>query len=183
VSVVFVVALAVLVMVLLVLLALLLRKTVRVRRRRRRGDPRRRLLAAWQESLDFLVEAGLPEPSAMTSAEVVRATDERFGTEPAEQVRFLGDAANVAIFSPSSWVGPEQADAAWRAEAALSRSVRRRLDWRRRIGTRLRYHRVRRIAPLVGPTSWAATARTRSRSAGSRTSGRGGKHVRRRVHR
>jgi hypothetical protein len=159
--------------VIAVLAVLLARKWVRVHRRRRIGDPRRRLLGAWHESLDFLVEAGLPEVRSMTSTEVAAATAERFGGDPAAQVRFIGNAANVAIFSPTSWVGPDQADAAWRAEAELARSVRRRLDWRRRLGTRLRYHRNRRITVPVGPTSWAAAARARAAAP------RGGKHAQR----
>jgi uncharacterized integral membrane protein len=158
---------------LVVLLGLLLaRKWVRVRRRRRIADPRRRLLGAWQESLDFLVEAGLPEVRSMTSAEIAAATAEKFGGDPAAQVRFIGDAANVAIFSPSAPVGPADADAAWRAESVLTRSVRRRLDWRRRLGTRLRYHRGRRTTALVGPSSWAAAAHARA------VTPRGGKHSR-----
>jgi hypothetical protein len=163
--------------ILLVLLGMLLRKWVRVRRRRRPGDPRRRLLGAWQESLDFLIEAGLPELASMTSAEVATVTNERFGGEPAAQVRYIGDAANLAIFSPTSWVGPGEADAAWQAQAVLARTVRRRLDWRRRIGTRFRYHHTRRPAAVVGPASWTAAARARA------SAGRGGKHTRRRVKR
>ena len=149
----------------LVLLALLLaRKRVRARRRRRAGDPRRRLLGAWQESLDVLEEAGLPDLTHLTSAEVAARTNERFGGEPAAQARYIGDAANVAIFSPSSWIGPAEAEAAWRAQVVLSRSVRRRLGWRERIGAGLRYHRTRRTRPTVGPSSWTAAARARSAS-------------------
>ena len=140
--------------------ALLTRKWLRVRRRRRPRDPRRRLLGAWQESLDLLMEAGLPELTALTSAEVVAATGERFGDEPAAQVRAIGDAANLAIFAPSSPVADADADAAWRAELALARSVRRRLDWRRRVSTRIRYHSQRRGMAPTSPPSWAARTRT-----------------------
>ncbi|HVU93289.1 MAG TPA: transglutaminase domain-containing protein [Jatrophihabitans sp.] len=174
-SLVVLIAVVLAAMIVLVLLGMLLRKWTRVRRRRRPGDPRRRLLGAWHESLDFLVEAGLPEPRSMTSAEVAAATNERFGGEPAAQVRYIGDAANLAIFSPTSWVGPAEADAAWRAQAVLARTVRRRLDWRRRIGTRFRYHRNRRPTPLIAPASWTAAARARA------AAGRGGKHTHRRV--
>jgi hypothetical protein len=136
--------------------ALLARKWVRRRRRRRPGDPRRRLLGAWQESLDLLMEAGLPELRALTAAEVAEVTGERFGAEPAERVRTLGAAANVAIFSPASPIGPQDADAAWSTEVALARSVRRHLDWRRRVGTRFRYHHRRR------PLPWSARRRGRA---------------------
>lgn len=161
-----------------VTIALLARKWARRRRRRHPRDPRRRLLGAWQESLDLLMEAGLPELGTLTAAEVVEATGERFGAEPAERVRALGAAANVAIFSPASPIDAQAADAAWRDEAALARSVRRRLDWRRRVGTQFRYHRRRRVAALVSPTSWTADAR--SRASAARTKGRSkGRHRRR----
>jgi hypothetical protein len=156
----------------LIVAIMLLRKWLRVRRRRRRGDPRRRLLGAWQESLDFLQEAGLPELASLTTAEVVSVTGERFGPEPAEHVKELGEAANRAIFSPTRWVDKDQADAAWRSEAALTRIVRRRLDWPRRVSTRFRYHPNPRRAPLVGPTSWVAEARARAAAQ------RAGKHRR-----
>ncbi len=155
-------------------IALLARKWVRRRRRRGGRDPRRRLLGAWQESLDLLMEAGLPELGALTAAEVADVTGERFGSEPAERVRTLGAAANVAIFSPASRIGADDADAAWRTEVALARSVRRRLAWRRRVGTRFRYHHRRRAAALISPTSWTAGARGRATAPRSK-----GRHRRR----
>ncbi len=171
-SVLLIAALIVAALLVLLLAFLLGRKRWRVRQRRRSGDPRRRLLGAWQESLDVLVESGLPELTTLTSAEVATATDERFGGEPAAQVRYIGDAANIAIFSPTSWVGPAEADAAWRAQGVLRKTVRRRLPWRTRIGARLRYHHTKRRRPLVGPTSWAAAARARSTTVPSRRRGR-----------
>jgi hypothetical protein len=161
-SAVLLIGLAVLVAALLVAAALLLRKAARLRRRRRSRDPRRRLLAAWQESLDFLAEVGLPELGALTSAEVAAATEARFGDEPAERIRYLGEAANRAIFSPRSWIGGAEADAAWLAEAALARDIRRRLRWRPRMASRFRYHRAPRTGPSSGPASWAEAARSRA---------------------
>ena len=144
-----------------VTVALLARKWVRRRRRRRPRDPRRRLLGAWQESLDLLMEAGLPELGALTAAEVADATAGRFGPVPAERVRSLGAAANGAIFNPSAPIAPDAADAAWRDEVALARSVHRHLDWRRRVRSQFRYHRRLRAAALISPTSWTAEARAR----------------------
>ncbi|MBE7188052.1 transglutaminase domain-containing protein, partial [Jatrophihabitans endophyticus] len=112
------------------------RKWLRIRRRRRRGDPRARLLGAWQESLDVLVESGLDDPTSLTSAEVAAETERRFGGEPAAQARYLGDGANVALFSPTTWIGQAEADAAWHAQAVLRRTVRRRLGFRQRVGAR-----------------------------------------------
>jgi hypothetical protein len=167
-----IVLLVVLLVGLAVLAFLLARKQVRARRRRRLGDPRRRLLGAWQESIDVLVESGLPDLTYATSAEVAESAGQRFGGEPAAQARYIGDAANVAIFSPTSWIGPSEADAAWRAQVMLSRTVRRRLGWRERIRARLRYNRPKRATARLGPTSWAAEAHER------KTAHTRGKHAR-----
>jgi hypothetical protein len=173
------IAIAVIVLIGLVLFAvlvlcfLLARKQVRLRRRRRGGDPRRRLLGAWQESLDVLVESGLPDLTTATTAEVAQATEARFGDDPAQRVRFVGDAANVAIFSPTSWIGPEDADAAWQAQSQLTKAVRRELGLRDRFGAHLRYNQPRRAKAGAGPESWAEEAKSRS------LAGRG-KHARRR---
>jgi Transglutaminase-like superfamily len=159
-----IIVLAVLAFVALLLVLILVgRKQVRARRRRRGGDPRRRLLGAWQESIDVLVEAGLPDLTYATNAEVVAAAETRFGGDSAAPARFVGEAANVAIFSPSSWVGPADADAAWRAQALLRKTVRRRLSWRDRMGARLRYNRPHRERARLGPASWADEAKARGR--------------------
>jgi hypothetical protein len=171
-TVLVVVLIGLLVAIAAIVAILLARKRVRARRRRRAGDPRRRLLGAWQESLDVLTEAGLPDLTYSTSAEIAASTGERFGGEPAAQARYIGDAANVALFSPTSWVGPAEADAVWRAQVVLSRTVRRRLGWRDRIGAGLRYNRSKRPTTPAGPSSWTAAAKARA-GGGSR-----GKHVR-----
>ena len=153
------------------------RKWRRARRRRRTGDPRARLLGAWQESLDVLVESGLTDPTALTSEEVAAETERRFGGESAAQARFLGDGANVALFSPTTWIGQAEADAAWHSQTILRRCVRKRLGFRQRVGARLRYRRTRRVRRLVGPTSWASVARTNTRPRrGRHSSGHGRAH-------
>lgn len=147
------------VLLLLALIAPLLRKRVRLRRRRAGGDPRRRVIGAWQESLDVLQESGLPDLTYLTSAEVAAATHERFGGEPGAQVRYIGDAANTAIFSPTTWIGPGQADAAWQAQRVLRRSVRQRLPLRNRLLADLRYNRPYPARRLLRPSRWRATPR------------------------
>ncbi|MDQ2796437.1 MAG: transglutaminase domain-containing protein [Actinomycetota bacterium] len=179
-SVVLVAVALVIALLLLLALAFVLRKRLRARRRRRVGDPRRRLVGAWQEGLDVLVESGLPDVASLTSAEVAAITAEHFGNESAVQARYLGDSANAAIFSPTSRIGQQEADAAWRAQFALRKSVRRRLTFRERVGAGLRYHHTRKPRPLVGPASWTSVAKARVSSTGNR-----GKHSsgrRRRVH-
>lgn len=163
------VVLAVLIIVLIAML--LLRKRIRARRRRA-GDPRRSLLGAWQESLDVLQEAGLPDLSAATSREVSTATQERFGGEPAAQARYLGDAANAAIFDPTAWVDSTKAEDAWRAHVVLRTSLRRRLSFTERMGAGLRYHRTRPPVGVTSPASWMLAMR--ERAAAARAQGRHG---------
>lgn len=143
----------------LVLAAMIWRKRRRIRRRRRAADPRGRLLGAWHESLDMLSESGLPDLAHLTSTEVAAATSTRFGGEPAAEAHFLGQAANTAVYRPSSPVAPADADAAWRSELNLRRLVRRRLSMRARLAAGVRFHRA--TAPerqVAGPASWAETA-------------------------
>jgi hypothetical protein len=83
----------------------------------------------------------MPDLTNLTSREISEQTGARFGGESGAQVRFLGDAANAAIFSPTSWIGPAEADTAWRTQSVLTRSVRDRLSWQERLGARLRYHK------------------------------------------
>lgn len=154
------------VLLLLIVLGLVLRKRLRARGRRRARDPRQRLVGAWQEGLDLLVESGLREVSALTSAEVVAVAADRFGGEPAEHVQHLGESANSAIFNPSVPVGADDADAAWRAHAGLRRSVRRRLTVRERVSAGLRYHRPRASHPVDRVSSWVDHEWAQSRPSG-----------------
>jgi transglutaminase superfamily protein len=149
------------VFLLTVLAFVLLRKRWRAGRRRRVADPRRRLLGAWQESLDLLEEAGLPDLTYRTSREVAAVTRERFGNEAAARATTLGTAANVAIFRPSLPVSDADAYDAWVAQAALADAVRHRLTRRERITARLRYQHARRGNPATGPRSWADRAAER----------------------
>jgi hypothetical protein len=124
----------------LLVAALLTRKRVRLRRRRR-GDPRRRAVGAWQESVDLLVEAGLPDLSCATTSEVETVTAARFGAASASQARAVGVLADVAIFHPSTEFAGDEADDAWLAHAQLRRSVRDSLSRPQRVAARLRYNR------------------------------------------
>jgi hypothetical protein len=160
---------AVVVLIVLLLLTVLMRKSVRRRRRYGARDPRRRVVGAWQESIDLLMESGLPEVSALTSAEIATVAERTFGHESGEHARLLGGSANVAIFSPTTRLSPDDADAAWTSHLALRRSVRRRLTMRQRIRAQLRYHRPARSRPIDGPASWTAAAMARAQAARDRT--------------
>lgn len=154
------IAIIVVIGLLLIVLLLILasRKSVRAARRRRSPDPRTRVIGAWQESMDTLTEAGLPELTTMTSAEIAELAGEQFGPESGRATAALGAAANSVAYSAATVVAPEEADAAWAEQRALRRQVRSQLGWRGRIAASLRYHRPKRTETPVSPRSWADRA-------------------------
>lgn len=153
-------------LVLALLLVLLSRKQLRRARRRRVADPRLRLLGAWHESLDMLIESGLPDLTTLTSAEVAELTGEQFGSAPREQAALLGQAANSVAYSAVTLVEPRAVDEAWAAQRTLRRAVRTQLPPTARVLAALRYHRRGNVRATPGPASWAAQAA--ARAAGSR---------------
>ncbi|HEU5160097.1 MAG TPA: transglutaminase-like domain-containing protein [Streptosporangiaceae bacterium] len=88
-------------------------KSARRRRRRRRGGPGRRALAAWRDTVDGLVEAGVDVAPADTSGEVVAAARRRFGDRVGLPVGRLALLHDEAAFAPTPIAGPV-AEAAWR---------------------------------------------------------------------
>jgi hypothetical protein len=154
------VGLLIVAMLLIVVLVVLLlaRKPMRAARRKRAPDPRRRLIGAWQESIDVLTEAGLPELRALTSSEIARLAGERFGATPQEQAASLGSAANAVTYSSATVVEPADADAAWEHVRVLRKAVREQLGPRDRVVATLRYHRTRAGDVPRSPSSWAAAA-------------------------
>jgi hypothetical protein len=161
----------------LVLVVLLLRKQLRRRRRRRLSDPRARALAAWQESIDLLSEAGLPDLTSLTGTEIGALTEGQFGAEPADEVGHLSATAGAAAYS-TMVISPEQADEAWASERVLRRQVRQQLPFGARLTYWLRYHRSRPPRTPAGPKSWVAEAaqREQTRQLAGRGTRRRAKH-------
>ena len=137
------------------LVLLLFRKALRRRRRQRDPDPRARVVGAWRESIDVLTEAGLPDLTNLTGAEIAGLAGAQFGADPGSQVSFIGQTANSAAYSTALLVGPQDADAAWQAEKALRRQVNRQLGFGGRLTAWLRYHRNPHLERVEGPPSWA----------------------------
>lgn len=160
------VVLAVLVIALLIIL--LSRKVVRAARRRRSPDPRARVIGAWRESIDVLTEAGLPELTALTSAEIAMLTAEQFGDENGRAVATLGAVANSVAYSAATVVAPEQADAAWTEHRALRKGVHSQLGVRGRMAATMRYHRSGPVAGPTSPPSWADSAAARTDTGASK---------------
>jgi hypothetical protein len=147
------------ILLIVVLIVLLTRKRIRSGRRRRSGDPRLRVIGAWQESLDMLAEAGLPDLTAMTSTEIATVTREQFGDGPAGDTAALGAAANAAAYRPSGAVAVAEADTAWQQHSAVRKQVYRQLGLRGRLAAGLRYHRHGRVVDPVSPEFWDSADR------------------------
>jgi Transglutaminase-like superfamily len=137
----------------LLVLTLLGRRRVRQVRRRRLRDSRLLVIAAWQETLDVLEECGLGDLTTLTSVEVSRAVDERFGPIPAGQVHVVGDAADLATFSEHSVIVELNATQAWAAQRAASRSIRASLPLRERLFSYIRFPRKGSTAARALPPS------------------------------
>jgi hypothetical protein len=153
-------------LLLAMVLMLAVRKPVRAMRRRRASNPRTRLIGAWQESLDLLTEAGLPELATLTNTEIAALTSQHFGAETGAQASTLGAAASAVAFNASTVIAPEQADQAWLQHRKLRTSVRGQLGIRARVAADLRYHRPLKGRPPTSPPSWAAAAAAARKDAG-----------------
>jgi hypothetical protein len=151
-------------LLLVIVVVLLSRKRVRAARRRRSPDPRVRLIGAWQESLDMLAEAGLPDLHTLTSAEIAALTGEQFGADTAAATASLGDAANSVAYSTGTVIADADADAAWARHRTVRKQVHRQLGMRGRLSAGMRYHRAGRVTGPVSPDSWADAAVARSAS-------------------
>jgi hypothetical protein len=121
--------------------------------------------------MDVLTEAGLPELSSLTSAEIAELTAERFGADSAQSATTLGSAANAVTYSSATVVQPVDADAAWQEHRLLRRQVLRTMTVRDRLATGLRYHRPRRRPTPSSPSSWASATAARA-EADKRSAGR-----------
>jgi hypothetical protein len=165
-------------LLIVVLLVVFGRKPLRAARRKRSPDPRTRLIAAWQESLDVLTEAGLPELRTLTSAEVATLTGEQFGARTQAETESLGNAANAVAYSTLTQVAEQDADTAWERHRVLRKQIRTQLDWRGRVAADLRYHRPGKNGRPVSPPSWAEDAQDRAQRRADRRRYRG----RRRAH-
>ena len=103
-------------------------------RSRRRGarDPGQRLLGAWQQIIDRLIEVGLPPTAAHTATEVAAFGTERIGGDSSEQLPVLARLVNEVGFGGRM---PDEASAgaAWRHCDAIEEVVGRAVPRRERI--------------------------------------------------
>lgn len=94
--------------------------TVKAHRRRRRNqspDHAERVLGAWQEQVDRLVERGITAPVSLTFHEIAEAVRDRLG-DAALLVEASADLATTAVYAPER-LGAADADEAWDLVARL----------------------------------------------------------------
>jgi transglutaminase-like putative cysteine protease len=96
---------------------------IRRRRNRRTGSRSARIIGAWQQSVDRLVESGVPVGADLTAREVAAHAHRRLG-DGAGSVAVLAPIVTAAVFSPVE-PAEEAVHEAWGLEARLRRELRR----------------------------------------------------------
>jgi transglutaminase-like putative cysteine protease len=131
-----------------------LAKSARRRWRRRSTAPGPRVVTAWDEAVDRLIEHGVPVDAGMTSGELTAASVRRFGRERTAGLAELAELADTARFAAEG-ADARQAATAW----ALCDRLRHAL------GAGIPAHRRVRHAldprPLTGRLSVGARSRRR----------------------
>ncbi|TCO55211.1 transglutaminase TgpA family protein [Actinocrispum wychmicini] len=96
----------------------------RRRRLRRSGSRAARIVGAWQQATDRLLEHGVPVSAALTTAELTEQAQERIGSQGTGALAVLAPIVTSAMYSPA-----EPADTAvqeaWQLEAQLRRELRK----------------------------------------------------------
>jgi len=118
-------------------------KGLRASRRRRAESASARVIGAWRETLDRLVELGVPVASSLTASEVAQRARARF-PQGASAVGQLVPLVAVAVYAPFE---PESAaaDHAWRLASDARSSLRRGIGPGRRLRAMVDPR------PLLGP--------------------------------
>nr|WP_225953534.1 transglutaminase domain-containing protein [Kibdelosporangium phytohabitans] len=96
----------------------------RRRRRRRSGSRAARIIGAWQQATDKLIEHGVPITAASTPREITDQARERIGDEGTGALAVLAPIVTSAVFEPAE---PEDtaAETAWQLESQLRDELRR----------------------------------------------------------
>jgi hypothetical protein len=142
-------------------------------RRRRAPDAATRVVGAWREVLDRLVEAGDERVTALTSRQATAAVAARFGDEAAALTRELGRFHDAALHDraepPADW-----GERAWQLSDEVVARARRTRAVRTRIGAALNGAPLRATALEPDPRDRPAPVRRASRPAPDPSPGPGG---------
>ncbi len=105
-------------------------KRLRRRRRRRRPSPTERVLGAWAEVTDRLIEIGIPLDRTMTARDVLELSTPQVATRASERLGAMVPFVTSALFSPEA---PEEAWARemWEHADAFHHEVLEGLQWYR----------------------------------------------------
>ena len=109
-------------LILLLVLSIVAGKFVR-RRRHRRGSGAQRIIGAWRDSTDRLVERGIPVPRSLTAMEAARHAQDQLG-ESAGPVAVLAPIVTQAVFFPGD-PPPDAVREAWELTRQFRRDLRR----------------------------------------------------------
>ncbi len=118
-----IIAAAALVALMILLLSGVVVEKARRRYRRKLGSGNQRIVGAWREVTDRLVERGIAVPRSLTAAEAAVHAEEQLG-EPARSVAVLAPMVSAAVFYP----GEPQEDSvreAWELSTQFRRDLRR----------------------------------------------------------
>ncbi len=114
-------------------------KARRRRRRRTTGPVAERVVGAWDEVLDRLVELHFPVAPSMTPREIARATQAVYGTAAALPLSFLVPDVGAAVFgrnAPEEQVAMRVWNRALEFEQNLAITLNTRQRWRARLSLR-----------------------------------------------
>ena len=110
----------------------LAKRMLRGRRRRRASTPADRVLGAWSEVVDRLLELGIPLRRSMTTRQVVQCTEGALPQEAVAHLDAMAPAVTEALFSPEQ-PAEELAQDAWDHAASFDRTARANCSARRRL--------------------------------------------------
>jgi len=118
-----VIALAAIVILFFMLLFGIAAEKIRRRIRRRTGTGNQRIVGAWRDTADRLVERGVPVPRSLTAAEAAAHAEQHLG-EPARAVAVLAPMVTAAVFYPGE-PHEDNVREAWELSAQFRRDLRR----------------------------------------------------------
>lgn len=127
-------AIALAVLIVLLLIGVLVEKQRR-RFSRRRGTGKERIVGAWREATDRLVERGIPVPRSLTAAELAVHAGSQVG-EPARSVAVLAPILTAAVFHPGE-PDPDTVREAWELSTRFRRDLYRSMGFVRALRARL----------------------------------------------
>ncbi|MEV4312497.1 transglutaminaseTgpA domain-containing protein [Actinocrispum sp. NPDC049592] len=96
----------------------------RRRRARHTGSRAARIVGAWQQATDRLIEHGVPVTASSTTSEVTTQAQERIGSEGTGSLAVLAPIVTAAMYNPEE-PSDTAVQEAWQLEAQLRRELRK----------------------------------------------------------